>query len=211
MSAARHASLFAFLLKAHLRGKQEETADVVRAMLPPADAEFILLQRKLPVAVMTKLRQGFQQLADRGLLTTAEEISLDRTIEKLDHALMTCDRICASPIPPLYTSHTTRLLMFYLAFLPLALHKSSLRGFVTFLVSSVVGYTMLGLDEISHILEQPFRVMPLLQLSKYSMLDVGDAMVFQPPSIEKSLSQLGGEPVLVQDSQHGNGINPTYW
>jgi len=72
MSAARHASLFAFLLKAHLRGKQEETADVVRAMLPPADAEFILLQRKLPVAVMTKLRQGFQQLADRGLLTTAE-------------------------------------------------------------------------------------------------------------------------------------------
>lgn len=178
-------------MKAHLRGKQEEVADVVRTMLPPVDAEYVLSQRKLPVAILAKLRQGFQKLGAKGRLTTAEEIALDRSIEQLDHALMTTERIRASPIPPVYTSHTNRLLMFYLGFLPMALRQSSLNGFVTFLVSTAVGYTMLGLDEISHLLEMPFRLMPLRQLSKFCMLDVADAMVCQPASLDESLSQLG--------------------
>ena len=125
-----------------MRGKQEDIADVVRTMLPPVDAEYVLSQRKLPVAILAKLRQGFQHLGATGQLTTAEEISLDRSIEQLDHALMTNERIRASPIPPLYTSHTSRLLMFYLGFLPLALRQSSLNGFVTFIVSAVVMYVL---------------------------------------------------------------------
>ena len=203
----RHLSIFGWVLKAHIRGTQHNVADIVRTMLPAVDAEYVLSQRKLPVAILYKLRQGIHQLTSttsvsssgggtttnqrRKLLTTAEEMAFERSIEQLDHAIMTMERIRASPIPPLYTSHTSRLLMFYLWFLPLALHQSSLTGIVTFLVSMVVGYTMLGLDEISHLLEQPFRLMPLLQLSKISMLDVGDSLVRRPPSIEESLeSQL---------------------
>ena len=207
---ARHTSIFGWVLKAHLRGTQEDVSDVVRTMLPPIDAEYVLSQRKLPVAIMAKLRQGIQQLASQGQLTTAEEMALDRSIERLDHALMTADRICASPIPPLYTSHTSRLLMFYLFALPLALYKSSLNGFVTVLISYVVGYTMLGLDEISHLLEQPFRNMPLLKLSKLCMIDVGDSMICQPAPMEQSLSQLGGEPVLITKDDRQQE-KPDYW
>jgi predicted membrane chloride channel (bestrophin family) len=210
--AARHTSIFAFVLKAHLRGKQENVTDVVRAMLPPIDADFLLSQRKLPAAVMIKLRQGIQQLTNTGQLTMAEEMALDRSIHKLDESLMTCERICASPIPPLYTSHTSRLLMFYLGFLPLALHQSSLNGLVVFLVSFVVGYTMLGLDEISHLLEQPFRLMPLLQLSKISMRDVADNLVCQPASLKDSLSQLGTDPIFVgKGSLKYQPETPEYW
>ena len=77
-----------------------------------------------------------------------------------------CERLRGSPIPPVYTSHTSRLLVFYLLFLPLALHGSETRKFVTVLVTSTVSYAMLGLDEISHVLEQPFGLMPLHQLSR---------------------------------------------
>ena len=184
-------------------------ADVVRTMLPPVDAEYVLHQRKLPAAILAKLRQGFQQLGAKGKLTTAEEIALDRSIEQLDHALMTNERIRASPIPPLYTSHTSRLLMFYLGFLPLALRQSSLSGIVTFLVSFVVGYTMLGLDEISHLLEMPFRLMPLRQLSKFCMLDVADALLCQPVPLEESLSQLGNQ-TLPEKPTHKQ-YTPSYW
>lgn len=206
--AARHTALFAFLLKAHLRGKPKNVRKIVRALLPPIDAEYILSQRKPPAAVMAKLRQGIEQLTGEQKLTVAEEMALDRSIHHLDESLMTCERIIASPIPPLYTSHTSRLLMFYLGFLPLALKQSSLSGPVTFLVSFVVGYTMLGLDEISHLLEQPFRFMPLLQLSKISMRDVADSIVCRPASMNESLSQFGDAP---QRSINVRVSTPGYW
>ena len=192
-----------------MRGKQEDIHDVIRTILPPIDAEYVIRQRKLPAAILAKLRQGFQQQAAKGQLTTSEEISLDRSIEQLDHALMTCERIRASPIPPVYTSHTSRLLMFYLGFLPLALRQSSLNGFVTFVVSAVVGYTMLGLDEISHLLEMPFRLMPLRQLSKFCMLDVADAILCQPVPLEQSLSQLGNR--TISGSGFYDQPDPSYW
>ena len=40
---------------------------------------------------------------------------------------------------------------------------------------------MLGLDEISHVLEQPFRIIPMHQMAKGVMLDVGDAFICKPP------------------------------
>ena len=243
---ARHLAIYGWVLKAHLRGTQHNVEEIVRTMLPSLDAEYLLSQRKLPAAILMRMRQGLHQLtssspsyssssttngsntirtAKAKLLTTGEEIAFERSIEQLDHALMTTERIRASPIPPLYTSHTSRLLMFYLWFLPLALHQSSLNGFVTFLVSLVVGYTMLGLDEISHLLEQPFRLMPLLQLSKMSMLDVGDSILRRPPSIEDSLSSQLSSSIVSTTTIGKNGEresrghseiqegpnNPKYW
>jgi predicted membrane chloride channel (bestrophin family) len=77
------------------------------------------------------------------------------------------------------------LLVFYLFFLPLALRGGNmLNGLGTVLTTSAVAYTMLGLDEISHLLEQPFKLMPLYHLSKNSMRDVGDAIVCQPPPLD---------------------------
>ena len=200
-------TLYGWTLKALLRGTEKDLADVIHTMLTPIDAEYLLRQRRLPVPILAKLRQACQQLASQGQLTVAEEMALDRNIEELNDALLICQRITASPIPPLYTSHTSRLLMFYLGCLPLALHQS-MNGFVTLLTSFVVGYAMLGLDEISHLLENPFRLMPLLQLSKASMLDVADALVCQPASLNDSLSQLG---VLVDYNNSYLPPTPAYW
>ena len=80
--------------------------------------------------------------------------------------------------------HTGRLLVFYLIFLPLALRGSLLlNNLGTILTTMVVGYAMLGLDEISFLLEEPFRLMPLYHLSKNSMKDCADAFVNMPPPL----------------------------
>lgn len=42
---------------------------------------------------------------------------------------------------------------------------------------------MMGLDEISHIFEQPFKFMPMYQISKVAMLDVADAFCRPPPPL----------------------------
>jgi predicted membrane chloride channel (bestrophin family) len=184
----RHVALYGWLLKGFLRGREVngDDHDIVTTMLgrDPADVQYVLAQRKAPMAVVMRLRQVVQIMSDRHELNTAEELALDHAIQELNHCLMTTERIRASPIPPLYTSHTGRLLMFYLFFLPLALCGSGMMNMgATVLTTAATAYAMLGLDEISFLLEQPFRLMPLFQLCKNSMMDVADTATIRVPAL----------------------------
>jgi predicted membrane chloride channel (bestrophin family) len=137
----RHVALFGWLLRGFLRGDvvNGSDEDLIRTMLNDADATYVLQQRKKPVAVVTRLRQVIAAL--HGKLNTAEELALDHTTQNLNHCIMTTERIRASPIPPLYTAHTSRLLIFYLFFLPLALKGSGLMNVAgTMMTTFAVGY-----------------------------------------------------------------------
>ena len=54
----------------------------------------------------------------------------------------------------------------------------------TFVTVLAVGYAMLGLDEISHLMEQPFKITPLYHLCKNSMRDVADSFCLRMPSLD---------------------------
>lgn len=47
--------------------------------------------------------------------------SLENNLLELNRVFGICERIRGSPIPPIYTAHTSRLLVFYLVLLPCAL------------------------------------------------------------------------------------------
>jgi hypothetical protein len=77
-----------------------------------------------------------------------------------------------------------------------------LRVLTNLFLSLSCRFAMLGLDEISHLLEQPFRLMPLYQLSKNSMTDVGDALVCQPPGLYETTAPTAEAQTTQQ---------PPYW
>mmetsp|Transcript_8663 Transcript_8663/g.18005 ORF Transcript_8663/g.18005 Transcript_8663/m.18005 type:complete len:438 (-) Transcript_8663:2933-4246(-) len=202
LKLARHLATFAWLLKNFLRGKKRSGGneeDLIRTMLPTmADADYILKQRKMPVGVLMRMRQALAYCTHKHLLSTAEEIAIDHAISAMDLAIMTTERIVASPIPPLFTSHAGRLMCFYLFFLPVALHGSgSMNKSGVFLTVLAVGYAMLGLDELSHLMEQPFKVSPLYHLCRNSMTDVADAFCVRPPSLDGKAAGQPYQPDLV--------------
>jgi predicted membrane chloride channel (bestrophin family) len=150
------------------------------------------------------LRQIMYDMNERGLIGTTEHRLIEQNIGGLDDVIMTAEKIRATPIPPVYSAHATRLMMFYLACLPLALLGLELSNAASVFLTIVVGYAMLGLDEISHIFEQPFRFMPLYQLAKVSMLDVADAFTCRPPPLSAD-----DEDVFLQEKEERP--DPTYW
>ena len=156
---ARHVACFGWLLKSQLRFvSEEDIADIVNTMLPNKDdAKYVMNHRQKPIAVVMRIRQVIHLMGKQGKLSSAEELALDHTAHALSEVVTSTSRIRASPIPTLYTSHTTRLLTFYLFFLPPALHWSGLDAIVTMVITWAVGFAMLGLDELSHLFEQPFR------------------------------------------------------
>ncbi len=208
--AARHNAAFCWSLNAHVRGVSCD--DITETLLPnPVDAQFVSkYKRKPPAAIIMRLRQILEYLIKRNKIEKEVQKQIFQTLSKLNEALTIAEKIRNSPVPPLYTAHTTRLLVFYLFWLPLALYGAIQNGLATLVVTMAVGYAMLGLDEISHIWyvvcvmfslyfafflltvrlffasisELPYKFMPLQQLSKMSMVDAADAVIYQPPPLD---------------------------
>ena len=179
--AARHLSLFGWLLKCRLR--DEDDGDLINGMLNPVDAQYVSQQRKHPVAIITVVRQIVSKCAVEGKINYAAQMSLEGNLLELNRVYGMCERIKMSPIPPMYTRHTSRVLMFWLFSLPLAL-QSLMRNIPSvMLITFCASYVTLGLDEISMQLEQPFRLMPMQPLAAAVMRDVADAFVCQPPEL----------------------------
>jgi predicted membrane chloride channel (bestrophin family) len=206
--AARHVSAFCWSLKGHVRGQASD--EIVATLLPnPVDAQYISnYKRKPPAAIIMRLRQILEHLIVRGKVEKEVQKQIFQTISKLNEALMIAERIRNSPVPPLYTAHTTRLLIFYLFWLPLALHSSIQNALATIVVTMASGYAMLGLDEISHICELPFKFMPLRQLSKMSMVDAADAVTYQPPPLDP---KLGPMAYSQQIASSATSASPHLW
>jgi len=106
----------------------------VQTLLSPADAAFVRHQRKRPVALLARLRQivehsstaatassatGEQQLPP--ILGTTVHRLLEDNLRQLNDVVTVGERIRASPVPPVYNSHTSRLMTIYLLCLPYAL------------------------------------------------------------------------------------------
>lgn len=125
---ARHLTLYSWLLKKFLRGTlvNGTDEDIIRTMLSPADAAYVLAQRKPPVAVVMRIRQAIAELGHEHQISTAEELAMDHVAQELNHCITTAERIIASPIPVLYSAHLGRLLIFYLLLLPVALRGSNI-------------------------------------------------------------------------------------
>ena len=168
----RHLLLLGWSLKARLRGEAED--DVIKLSLSPSDAEYIMSQRRRTVALLRRIRLIVaSEVEDNNLDGSAHEAILLR-FHELNACIGVSERLLGSPSPPTYTRHTSRVLLSWLALVPLGLESMSLSLPLICLWTTIVAYVMVGIDEIGVQLEQPFQLLPLNSLSAALMRDVVD-------------------------------------
>jgi len=75
-------------------------------------------------------------------------------INSLVDALSSCQKIARTPVPMSYSRHTSRLLTIWTGTLPFALIGQL--GMLTLPVIVIACFFLLGIEEIGHLIEQPF-------------------------------------------------------
>jgi predicted membrane chloride channel (bestrophin family) len=86
-------------------------------------------------------------------------LRLDESLIRLEDVVGGCERLYRTPIPLSYTRHTSRLLLVWLAYMPLAVWGEV--GAAALLVAPLLVVALFGIDEIGVELEEPFSLLPL--------------------------------------------------
>lgn len=76
-------------------------------------------------------------------------------IDSLMESLSSCEKILRTPVPWTYSRHTSRFLTLWMGTLPFAL-VGTLNRSLTLAVVVAASYCMFGIEEIGHLIEQPF-------------------------------------------------------
>ena len=198
------------LRSAMLSGKIDQEA--LDMLLPPEEAEWVGKQSKPALAALDRLSHILRAVADdpeyagRYLSAESHRIMLEN-IGELDQLIGTCERLIATPVPPTYTRFTSRVLLSWLACIPLSLVGAGLPNFAVILGTLFTSYVMIGIDEIAIEIEEPMRLLPLNDLCCSLMSDVTSRIVpkdAMPPLKwhKSSISATSCPPLTVRQSDH---------
>lgn len=159
---ARYLSILGWILKATVRGETDESQrEVLTAMLPTREVNWLLSQTNRPVAITSRLRQlittAFARMMrssrnnDSSILysTTNSILFVEQRLSELETVVGINERLFSSPIPPTYSRHLSRVLTSWLLLWPLSL--ASMAGLTTVgvVMATVIStYVLVGIDEV---------------------------------------------------------------
>jgi putative membrane protein len=98
--------------------------------------------------------------AQTNLVEAAHHNEISHLIDVLMDNMSSCEKILRTPLPWTYSRHTSRFLTLWMGTLPLAL-VGTLDGWLVMAIVIAASYCMLGIEEIGHLIEQPFLGDPL--------------------------------------------------
>lgn len=144
---------FPYACMHQLRGERSLGAAATR--LPAGAVEDVLAEDHVPLAIATRISR---LLAERrfqgGTFPERAVMAIDAHVRGLIDSIGVCERIQDTPMPFAYVVHLRRALMLFLLTLPFALVNPF--GWMTVAYTGLIGYVLLGIDEIGVEIENPF-------------------------------------------------------
>jgi putative membrane protein len=183
-----HAATFPFALKQHMRGLRdlcrleeaflpyaaprlgaERARELLVGMLDEDSVPAALLNSltaEVGVLLRPRLPAGYRVRAadSQGQRQASLWSALQGRIDVLSDAMAACERLKLTPIPWAYARHTSRYCTLFLVSLPFALLSDEADGgsarplVLKLVIVAAFAYTLYGLEEIGHLIEEPFSV-----------------------------------------------------
>ena len=180
---------YVHVLRLHLR-RESFSALELPAGLPAGP----LLERvNPPLAILQHMALRIAEAAKNGLITEFRLIALNQVLTELTNVQGGCERIRNTPFPRQYDYYPGLFIQIYCVLLPLAVFDDV--GLFTPLVTLIIAFSLLVIDQIGKNLEDPF-----------SSIIHGIPMTALSRSIEIDLRQQLGETDLPKPVEAVNGI-----
>jgi len=153
---------YAVALRCMLRSSQmrDDVTFDLRNLLALGETQE-MLSSGVPPAVW--IMQRLSWVCEESGMTEIQARMFHDNITELVANIGKCERIFSTPVPLMYSRHTTRFLMIYLGLLPLALYAKL--GWEVIPTILAMSFFYLGIEDLGVQIEEPFRVLPL---DKYS-------------------------------------------
>jgi putative membrane protein len=189
---------FSHTARASLRGERD--VPELNALLGPGRSADVLAARHMPSYVMNRIAELLEKSRRRGELDGFAFLQIDKERAALIDHIGACERILKTPLAHVYAIKVRRFIVLFLATLPFALLHKFENGLLVPLVTMLVAYPVLALDQIGVELQNPFSVRSL------SHLPLGDIV----RTIEQDLLamlQAPRESVPASDGTQLPGVN----
>ena len=144
---------FPYITMHSLRG--EKSLDQAAALLTPEQVRRTLAAQHGPSAVAAELSTLLAQAFRRGVISDVTHAKLEADVGILVDSLGGCERIIKTPLPFPYVVHLRRALVMYCFTLPFALVSSF--GWLAIVATTMLAYTLFGIEEIGVEIENPFE------------------------------------------------------
>lgn len=163
--AAAYLALMLLSLKGAVRPRQDAAfTDAQDAFLSDEERNWILERQGTPLVtpatIVLRLRYAGAKCAD----TDARD-RYESCLDDVATALGGCKRIYSTHIPPTYSRHASRALVAWLACLPLATAPLHASDWTLALSTGLTAFLVVGIDDLSMQIEEPFAVLPLHDLA----------------------------------------------
>lgn len=100
-------------------------------------------------------------------LPDEDRLQMTNALSRLSNIVGACEEL--SPMPMGYVKQTTRFLFLYLILLPLGLLQELGAG--TVLVEQLIAFSLLGIENVAALLEEPFLALPIDQICAITAQD----------------------------------------
>ena len=173
LDVLKHLRAFPYAVESHVRkGRSREDArdptafrvDPVPGMaraLGAKKAQRLAYYENIPVQVLFDTSQILNKALSLGMSTQMHQ-QCEIIVKELSSVVSESEKILYTPIPISYTRHTSRTLTLWLLTLPFSLWGAL--GLATIPAIFMLGWLMLGVDEIGIEIEEPFCILPIRPL-----------------------------------------------
>mmetsp|Transcript_102112 Transcript_102112/g.295440 ORF Transcript_102112/g.295440 Transcript_102112/m.295440 type:complete len:415 (+) Transcript_102112:136-1380(+) len=158
-------------------GGAAKLPDYTQKYLPDKPLEYLEAPNLPAVLLLIELQKALHEAkqesksAKYDLVEAAHLNAAAHLIDDLMLNMASCEKILRTPVPWTYSRHTSRFLTIWLGTLPYAL-VGNMKPWLVVAIVVAASYCMLGIEEIGHLIEQPFLGDPLDGEEKlYSTLD----------------------------------------
>ncbi|MEY4581194.1 MAG: hypothetical protein RL701_5897 [Pseudomonadota bacterium] len=182
---------FVCALRCHLRG--QNPFPELQSLVEPETLEHLRAQRNVPAAILLEIGTRLREAFTRGRIDSYRWVAVDNTLTELSNVMGACERIKNTPLPRQYDYFPRILVHIFCLLVPFGLVDGL--QLLTPLVSTVVSFMFVALEEVGREIENPFENTvhdtPMTALSR---------------TIEINLRQNLGETELPSEIQHVNGF-----